>query len=295
MAEQDDFDAAFSEFSDPEIQDPNDMDLSPENGDDNTESFDHDTDNPDQVDASSEDDSDNTPDPWEGLSDNQIQRVKALEDEKEQWRHRFQSDAGRVSALQRKLNAMNAAPEEGPSGKDVAKAMETDESWNEFKDSYPEIATVIDKRLTRGLDDISSNVGKRVANIEKNDRKRYITEQVGILAHDHEDYMEVLKSAEFDAWFREQPNAVQAVGASNKASELSWLIKSFKDAKGRTQRQDQDSGGDAAAAIKAEREKRLRTSQEPAKSRGNRPKPVAKDDYDGAFAAFAAQKDRRRV
>lgn len=224
-------------------------------------------------------------------------RLARLESERDEWRHRYQSDAGRIAALQRKVQEMGTAPQQQrqPSAKDMANAMQNDTAWKEFKETYPEIATVIDKRLNAGFQQVNQIVNQRVGRIEEGDRERQLRDQFMLLQEDHEDYVDVLRGRPFHEWLAQQPQMVQQMAHSAQAQDVSWVLTQHKRDIGATKPAGQQvEPGSRAAAIKSERERKLQQAQAPQNVRTNRPRPVARDDFDGAFAAFAAQQEKRQ-
>jgi type I site-specific restriction-modification system R (restriction) subunit len=64
--------------------------------------------------------------------------------------HQAKSNAGRIGALQRKLNEFQATSPAGgnqPSATEVAEAMKTPEAWASFNEEYPDIHDAIESRL----------------------------------------------------------------------------------------------------------------------------------------------------
>ena len=87
---------------------------------------------------------------YAGMSDEVKERVIAIEDKNKDLNHRLNSDAGRVSALQIKINGLEkdiqdvrAGSTTGsqPNTNQIAEAMQvTDEEWEKFSEDYPEVA-----------------------------------------------------------------------------------------------------------------------------------------------------------
>lgn len=214
--------------------------------------------------------------------------------EAQQWQHRYNSDLGRQSALQRKIQeqqdqiaqlqkaAQNAsqapqAPHANPNGM-------TDAKWAEFKEDFPEIAEVMEYQQQiqdRAHQQEIAELKAQLVPIQQQSRQQYVNAQYQVLEQQHPDWKDIAKSTEFRNWLEQQPSAVSQLVESEEAADAAYLIQTFKTASARPMVNDD---------LKQRRERQLRQGQT-ISNRGGRPKSTgpAADDFDAAFDYFASK------
>lgn len=224
------------------------------------------------------------------------ERARQLEQEIEQWKHKFYSDAGRVGALQRKINELEAALQSRSLEQPQAKAAADDNGDElppelaEFKEDYPDIyqamQKLMDAEMQRRIAAVEQEVQQSLAPVQQVITQQTVAAEIAALEAQHPDWQEVAVSPEFSEWLSSQPQSVQQMAASDYASDVSFVLSAFK-----TQTRAQQPQERPAASGIAEKRKRQLESATSVPSRGSSSStPLADDDYDAAFAYYASKK-----
>ena len=195
-----------------------------------------------QADIQADNSEADTPDIWANVSDEQRVALEELQQEKSNWQHRFQSDAGRVSALQRKINDLEAAlstPQQAvaPQAQPVDPIQSPE--MDSFKEDYPDIAEAVDRMVQQQLaqerqqfagaiNQLDSRISQTIKPIQENEHQRFVDTQMQALEAQHPDWREVASSADFLDWIGHQPDTVQSMYNSESASDAAYLVGSFK-------------------------------------------------------------------
>lgn len=283
--DKDDFESAFAEFSKPE---PADQELPEEEENE-----------PEQEPEDGESEGEKPEDqPTEGQQQEPDTELAKLMRERDEWRHRYQSDMGRIAALQRKVAELqdSRAPAR-PSQEQIQEAMGSDEGWKTFTETYPDIAAAIDKRFERERNTIGAQVEQSIAPIRQSQEQQYQIEQsrytqwqYDLLGKEHPDYMQVVKTKEFADWRDRQRPAIQSLFDSEDYRDAAEAIRIYKM---ETQQHASPPQPSEVANIRQERERRLDVaSAPPTRSSAAVRSAVPADDFEAAFQAFAARKMR---
>ena len=212
--------------------------------------------------------------------------------EAQQWQHRYNSDLGRQSALQRKIQEQQVEiarlqrstqsapqqPQANPNGM-------TDAKWKEFKEDFPEIAEVMEHQQQLQAQAHQREIAQlreQLVPIQQQSHKQYINAQYQILDQQHPDWRDVAQSKEFRQWVSTQPAPVQQLVNSDEAADAAYLVQTYKTSVG--------SGPSSTDELKQRRERQLRQGQtltnRGGRSRTNLP---AEDDFEAAFDYFASK------
>lgn len=241
---------------------------------------------------------------WAEASEAQQEALRKLQSERDEFRHKAESQSGRVSALQRKLNELEARQtQQAPRAatQQAAKPQpETDDEkrWKEFKEEYPELAQTMEEKLAREREQMRNEwsqsmqpFAQRLQSLSGVEYERYVESQERTLDAAHPDWRDIAKSEDFTNWVRTLPKSIAGLYESDDASEVAFLLDHYK----RTATQNpQESGNSEVSEIKRQREERLRSSQEPPAARSGGGRPIPKDDFESAFAAYAHRAERNR-
>lgn len=207
------------------------------------------------------------------------EKLKAIEAERDQWRHKYQSDAGRVSAYQRKIDELQAQLQTTQTANPKGSGM-TDEQWAKFEEEYPEIATAVNAKLQQ-VNEVNSaamntltRVQQQIAPLAEQEELKAEQSRIALLEEQHPNWRTKVQSPEFKLWLDQQPKAVRGLAFSDAVEDAAYLISSFdragllpKVAESRNDRLQQNLG---------------------VKSKGNRSGATSvPQDYDDAFAYFA--------
>lgn len=279
----DDFESAFAEFS---ADEPESHQLSEEI--DVDEEVEEETDQP----SGSEEES-----PWQGLSEDQLEAIRRLEQERDDYRHRSQSDSGRISALQRKLNELEAAKEEPEPRQQASEqsADDGDDDWKEMLETVPDLAAAFDKRIAareKALRDellaAQKPLQDTIEKMTEQEKRDHWERQLQIVTEKAPEWMDTVRTPEWSKFLDTLPEPVRAMAEGNSADEFLYVYDTYKS---RTAKPTADENSEAAD-IHQQRRQRLTQAQEPDKSKGGTGKKISEDDFDAAFSAFAARHKR---
>lgn len=218
-----------------------------------------------------------------GMSDAQRAAVDELQRKAREAEHAARSQVGRVSALQKKLNEIEAAKQA------VASPQATpadEERLKQLREDYSELDELIDAKIKRESVALRQEVGQATQPIREMQEKAFLESQFAALEAAHPDWKDVSVSREFRSWLSEQPQSVQQYAASKDAQEASFLLSTYKSmAGGRTNQ---------AAAIKDQRKAQLQQSAGVTSRPAGSPSiGGAPDDFESAFAFYAKKREPR--
>jgi len=233
-------------------------------------------------------------DVWAGASDEQRKAFNEAKSEASNWAHKYKSDEGRVSALQRQINELAQAKEESE-----AKTVQppSGDKWREIDEDYPEIAGGINERIEAerarhqaDLNAMREQFNSMLNPIVEQQKQRETQAELDALASQHPDWQDVAQSQEFTGWLNEQPASVQSLYGSNSAKDAGYLIKTYKSDKGIAAKAARP---ELNPAVQAKREKQLQESTG-ISGRKTSARAIPKDDFDGSFDYYARQHEARR-
>jgi len=215
---------------------------------------------------------------------NELQQVRQ---QAEEWQHKYNSDLGRQNALQRKIQEQEQTIQRLQKPQSFPAPGISDKEWKELSEDFPEIAKAVEGKLntiTRNYEAKIRGLESRVAPIQEQAEKSYVSEQYRILAEEHPDYQEIADSQDFKHWVSFQPESVKALISSKQAADAAYLLRTYKN---ETRLPEPVSNNE----LKQRREKQLRQAQT-VPSRGGRVKSnlPPDDDYEAAFDYFASKR-----
>lgn len=180
LSEEDEFEQAFNEFAEPEhattivndelIEDEAEEEAEPE--------------------AEAEVGVEPVPtvDIWADATDEQRTAMEAVRRERAEIEHRYKSDEGRVSALQRKINDLEAIQHQAPV---VAPAQPpvSEEGIDSFREDYPDIANAVDKMVqskmtteregfSQAINQMQQQMKQAIQPFQESEQKRFIDTQM---------------------------------------------------------------------------------------------------------------------
>lgn len=253
-------------------------------------------------------------DPYAGLDEATKERLIALEESNNALQHRVDSDNGRVGAFQRKVNDLTAQLEQIQANSDkpkaseeeIAKAMESDEGWESFKDEYTEQATAIENYMDRRIKEQEANVDARVNEVLAPVSEQ-IAEQNAVNAYEAVEnefpgWQDEVNSSTFNTWFESQNAAIQNLANSDDAkdaSDLMGLYDTFRVSSSleplRKADHDQNIVVENVDEIAERRARQLEDGVAiPSRAAKIDPSADTGGEFDTAFAAFAKKKDTKR-
>ena len=303
--EDDEFDQAFAEFSgettdtenylQQELPDDDQVENQVETGDDvdlEQESSEDDTDF-----ESTEDEQE---DPYAHLDDDVRAEIERIRGEASDWRHRYQSDAGRVSALQRKINELeNKLSTPAPTVADIEQMVEggDEDEMNEFKEDYPDIAKAVDRMVAaklkqernqnqQALQQMDNRYQQVLQPIREQEHERSVREQESSLENLHPDWRDIATSASFGDWVSRQPEAVRAMVSSDYADDASYVLDSYKAMSGNHRAPSTPNPG--VENVVNKRQQVLNNASAP-RTRRSAPKTGVPENFEDAFAYYASK------
>jgi hypothetical protein len=276
----DDFDSAFDEFSTEE--ETTSAELAPEDTEvvAETEEVEAAIEEPEQAPEEA--------DIWAEADDGLKSEYDKLKENNDKLSHQAKSNAGRIGALQRKLNEFQATSPAGgvqPSATEVAEAMKTPEAWASFNEEYPDIHDAIESRLEMERSQNQEAMDRALQPLREAEEERHVTGQYAALEAAHTDWKNVVNSESFVDWLQQQPTAIQQLSNSNDAFEASKLLDYYK----MSQPRELAATTSTVTSLQQKRAKQLQDST------GVKSKPgpgatgvIPPDDFDTAFEMFAA-------
>ena len=260
---------------------------------------------------------------YAGMSETAKAHFTEIEENNKNLNHRLDSDAGRVSAFQIKINKLdeeiqglregNTAGEQ-PSKTQIADAMSgSDEGWEQFTEDYPEVAKAIDSRLSQAGKATQETIENTLTPIKEKAERDAVTEKKAALnaaaepvTEIYPTWTEAVQTQEFALWLDEQSPGIQALTGSDDSKDASLLIGLYDThlvAEGQPSlKAEEDTTivpgpGDEKPNKIAEKRKQQLEDGATIKSKNSRIDPGAAeaDDFESAFNFHAARKDRQRA
>jgi len=296
------FDAAFSEKAeksanaDPEDSGEVETDGAGENENDFNDAF---------VDAAGEPAAaEEEEEPEVNLSD-ELEKTKA---EIERLKQSERSQRGRVSALTKKLveqQAANVPPvEEQEITADADTTDNEADDWDEFQREFPEMAAIVDKRLssvTKQVDSVASQVN-RVSTTQdtlvQDKISTYKEGQLDSLREAHADVDDIKVSQEFAQWREKASEEIQTKIKSQESDDAVEVLNAFKKETGWTKTPPEPTGKSKVELITEKRAKNLQKSagiSSKKVGRSTRSDTESSDDFDSAFEDGAKKKEKQRA
>lgn len=307
LEEEQDFEAAFNDLTtetpdiEPDISNDNLDDEPAEDDAVSTDNDDSETDiNPDI--ENTEKPEGESEDLWANATQNQLDELETLRRQSAEWQHRYQSDEGRVSALQRKINDLQGQLQQPALQQPTTQesALPSNEELEAFKNDYPDIANAIDAHVQRSLATERNVINQQLAFLDNRmqqsiqpihelEQQRYVSNEMQALNHQHPDWQQVVQTTDFLEWINVQPEPVRNLINSDDSRDASFVINSFKMA---------NNYGQQASVTEPEVEpepqpvsrnqQRLEQAVAPTpRRRRSAPKAGVPDNFEDAFAFYA--------
>ncbi|GAB2799070.1 hypothetical protein GCM10027040_27620 [Halomonas shantousis] len=223
-----------------------------------------------------------------------LAQLERYRQEAQQWQHRYQSDLGRQSALQRKiieqqqlieqLQKGGQKPEQKATGENPEGSGMSDAEWEALKSDFPDLAKALDARLgamsSRYEQQIEQLKGQ-IQPIQQQAQDQAMQAQFSALDQQHPDWRDTVNKPEFHNWLQQQPPAIQKLTESDSAADAAYLLSTFKLTVGEAQQPN--------SQLQQRRQRQLQSAQT-VPSRGGRQRSAIPDnDEDALFDYFANQ------
>lgn len=226
-----------------------------------------------------------------------IAEREALQRERDDWRHRYQSDQGRFLAAQRKLADLHnqqrqqesAQEPEGQRQQAAAgvQAMK-DGRFAQFAEEFPEMAEAITEYFNSQKTELLSTFNQHIEPVKQwqqvqieQEEQAAFNRAVNELATRHPDWEQYNRAsnAEFDQWLSAQPAEIQSIYGRPDPYAASRLIDFYKSEKGMAQ--SAPGASSRAEKLQAQRQQKLERSTLPTTKGGS----VTNTDPDDALWA----------
>lgn len=260
------------------------------------------------------------PDVWQGATEAQRAAYSELQRQAAKAEHAFNSNRHRLSAFQRKINALeselekakktsspasgaesgNAGTGSGEPAPSVAKTPDGDVDLKQFAEDFPEVYAAVRHLNSSELDAVKSDFQKRLDAMQErlesvsepvneiaNDREyQYKQNQLAALAQVHPDYQEIQSNDGFWQWVDSQTPAVKALVGSTSAEDNIALLNLFKANQPRAEQPAPQQG----AARTPHRPRSADAGESLPRSGSTRPTAMPENE-DAAWDYFAKQAD----
>jgi uncharacterized coiled-coil protein SlyX len=198
------------------------------------------------------------PNVFDGLSPAQQQAVADLQANYAKIQHSENSNRHRVSALTKKLNALEkdaseketSAPAPSPEGvEDVTTEPEVDLA--QFQEDFPEVFGAIKAMNKREVDSVRqqlADVQPTIDTINQDRETDFLSSQYAALAGRHPDFQQIQESSDFWGWIEQQSDGVKQLVGSKGAEDNIVLLDLYKRANSQQYAQPQAEVAPAAEA-----------------------------------------------
>lgn len=178
-------------------------------------------------------------DVWEGATESQLSELNRLRTANADLEHRHRSSNGRVSALQKQLNAaneQNSSPTHGNTSQDdVNLSGFTAEQIQEFEEDYGDVATYVKALTASQVKSLVDPMQRQVSSLEQTqsiyasrEQEDALSSELNRLASAHPDYVEIQNNNKFWDWLNTKPAFIQQAVESTSADDNIELLNQFK-------------------------------------------------------------------
>lgn len=203
---------------------------------------------------------------------------EALLRERDDWRHRYQSDQGRFLAAQRKLAELHTSQKQAPPSdaqqrEQAAAGIEAMKAgkFSEFANEFPEMADAITDYFNSQKQELLNTFSQQLEPIKQRhmtqieqDERTAFNEAVSALSSRHPDWEQYNTgtNADFSEWLSAQPAEMQSLYGRPDPHAASRLIDFYKFDKGMAQQQAPRLN-ERAEKIQQQRQQKLERSTLP--------------------------------
>jgi len=227
------------------------------------------------------------PDLWANASPELIAERDRIQKERDEALHKASSDANRVAALSRKLQAYQT-PASAPAPAEATEAQKAlDGKIAQLREDYGDIADPLIELIEAQKAELT-NVRTVLTGLNEDRQAQVIAQEQQALEARHPDWREVAQNPAFSSWLEIQPQNIQALASSWDARETSVALTLFKAENVEASGQQPQKGKKASAAT-ARRSQQLDGGRDV----GSRPAPAASDapeDFDAAFDFYTQRR-----
>ena len=182
------------------------------------------------------DDSDDSQDIYAGLTAEQKRYVDDLQHDRTKLQNDVRANAGRVSALNKKLDGLLKEQQQAQQNSGQPQQVELNgKSFQEVEEEWPEVAEFVRAHVNQAVKQVSDGFQRELeplrAQAEKRDHLDQVNEtksELDLLREHHSDYVEINRSEDFDTWLQAKPASIQSLRGSMLAVDNIELLNLYK-------------------------------------------------------------------
>lgn len=214
-------------------------------------------------------------------------RLSAAEKAAKTWEHKFKSEVGRQTALQRKVEELTAQLQSKPESQQAQRQYSA--HMQKLMGEFPEIAEAVQAELEMQLAAVRNEVSQAVAPMRQQEQERAFQQEEARVKELYPDFAETVRSPQFMDWFNTQPEAVKSLAASPFANDALAVMDYYTSYSSR----QQAAGNPIVQQVQAKRNEAL---QRHVSVRNTAPSPVndGPDSFESAFEYYSRKKERAR-
>jgi chromosome segregation ATPase len=219
--------------------------------------------------------------------DDVAQKLADAEKRAKDLEQRLKSDLGRQSALQRKVQELQAQLEAGP--KTQKSEREHSAKMKQLMADFPEIAEAVQEEMDARLSAVKNEFQSVVTPIKAREQEQELVVAEQRVKEIYPEFVATVNSPEFVEWYRKQPAAVQSLAGSKDPQDAIAMLDYFTGGKRGVPQAD--------PKIQEIKDRRDAALQRNVTVRNTSAPPVtdAPDDFDTAFQFFAKKRERERA
>lgn len=210
-------------------------------------------------------------------------KLAAAEQAARDWEHRFKSEVGRQTALQRKVGELEAQLKERPQSQQAQR--QYSDRMQALMQDFPEIATALQEELETQLAAVRNEVRQAVEPMKQQEEQRRYQAEEARVKEKYPDFAETVNSREFLDWFQTQPEAVRSLAASPFANDTLAVLDYYSATRPRPVEN---------AEVQQIAQRRQQSLERNVSVRNSAPAPIADapDDFEAAFNHYSRQRER---
>jgi len=214
-------------------------------------------------------------------------RFEAAEKAAKTWEHKYKSEVGRQTALQRQVNELKAQLQSQPESKQAQRQYSA--RMQKLMDEFPEIGEAFNGELQEQLAAVRNEVSQFVEPMRQQEQERIYQQEEARVKELYPDFAEIVKTPQFSDWFNAQPEAVKSLAASPYANDAVAVMDYYSAYSSR----HQAAVNPVVQQVQAKRNEAL---QRHVSVRNTAPSPVndGPDSFESAFEYYSRKKERAR-
>lgn len=160
-----------------------------------------------------------TTDIWSNATEEQRAAFEAAQKDAQQWRHRVESDDGRVSRFQRERDELKRQIEslqkvgEKAAKEDLTELLKS-EDWGKIKEEYEEL-----NPLLAAIEQVAQQnltVAERLGQMDQESQQAYLLRQQEALTERAPDWLDLVRHEGFPSWIETQPRHLRDAFERNR-------------------------------------------------------------------------------